>query len=60
MLAHGLTAAAASDVAWALNGPEVFQLLATQRGWSPVRYERWLAETLTALLIALRAPTGPT
>jgi AcrR family transcriptional regulator len=60
MLAPGLSAAAASDVAWALNGPEVYQLLVTRRGWSSERYEHWLAETLTALLIAPRTPTGPT
>ena len=56
MLRPGLSAAAASDVTWALNGPEIYQLLVTRRGWSPVRYERWLAETLTAQLIAPATP----
>jgi hypothetical protein len=28
----------------------MFRLLVDDRGWSAVRYERWLAETLTAQL----------
>ncbi len=58
MLRPGLSAAAASDVIWALNGPEVYQLLVTRRGWSAVRYERWLAETFAAQLIAPATPDG--
>ncbi len=42
---------AAADVLWTLNHPDVWQLLVVQRGWTPERYERWLAETTTALLV---------
>ena len=35
----------AADIVWATNAPELYQLLVSQRGWSPERYERFLAET---------------
>lgn len=33
----------AADVLWVLHHPAVWQLLVCARGWSPERYERWLA-----------------
>jgi AcrR family transcriptional regulator len=42
----------AADIVWATNAPELYQLLARQRGWSPERYERFLADTWERLLLA--------
>jgi AcrR family transcriptional regulator len=39
-----------SDGIWAVVSVEVFQLLVERAGWSPRRYEQWLAETLARLL----------
>ena len=30
----------AADIVWATNATEMYQLLVTQRGWTPQRYER--------------------
>ena len=42
----------AADIIWATNSPELYQLLVTQRGWSPERYERFLADSWRRLLLA--------
>jgi AcrR family transcriptional regulator len=42
----------AADIIWATNAPELYQLLVTQRGWSPERYEHFLADTWRRLLLA--------
>jgi AcrR family transcriptional regulator len=42
----------AADIVWATNAPEVYQLLVGQRGWSPERYELFLADTWRRLLLA--------
>jgi AcrR family transcriptional regulator len=42
----------AADIVWATNSPELYQLLVNQRGWSPERYELFLAETWQRLLLA--------
>jgi len=42
----------APDIIWATNAPELYQLLVGQRGWSPDRYERFLADTWRRLLLA--------
>jgi AcrR family transcriptional regulator len=42
----------AADIVWATNAPELYQLLAGQRGWSPRRYERFLADSWHRLLLA--------
>ncbi|MGB6581506.1 MAG: helix-turn-helix domain-containing protein [Streptosporangiaceae bacterium] len=41
----------AADVVWATNSAEMYQLLVGQRGWSPQRYERFLADTWRRLLL---------
>ncbi|WP_226344044.1 TetR/AcrR family transcriptional regulator [Agilicoccus flavus] len=51
-LAPGVRPRAAADVVHALMSPEVYRLLVVERGWSPARYERWLAATLAAQLLA--------
>jgi hypothetical protein len=42
----------AADIVWATNAAEMYQLLVGQRGWSPQRYERFLAYTWRRLLLA--------
>jgi AcrR family transcriptional regulator len=42
----------AADIIWATNAPELYLLLVSQRGWSPERYERFLADTWRRLLLA--------
>jgi len=42
----------AADIVWATNAPELYQLLAGQRGWSPERYEHFLADAWRRLLLA--------
>jgi AcrR family transcriptional regulator len=38
------------DAVWAIASPEVFAKLVLDRGWSLRSYERWLVDTVTALL----------
>jgi len=42
----------AADIVWATNAPELYQLLVSQRGWSPERYEHFLADAWRRLLLA--------
>ena len=42
----------AADIIWATNAPELYQLLVGQRGWTPERYEHFLADTWRRLLLA--------
>jgi len=42
----------AADIVWATNAPELYQLLTGQRGWSPERYEHFLADAWRRLLLA--------
>ena len=42
----------AADIVRATNAAEMYQLLVGQRGWSPQRYERFLADTWRRLLLA--------
>jgi hypothetical protein len=41
----------AADIVWATNAPELYQLLVAQRGWTPDRYEDFLADTWQRLLL---------
>ena len=43
----------ARDLLWTYNSPELYELLVLQRGWTPQRYGRWLADALTAALLPL-------
>jgi hypothetical protein len=38
------------DGLWAVLSMEVYQLLVERAGWSPARYEAWLADTIVRLL----------
>jgi AcrR family transcriptional regulator len=47
----GPTVDEALDITLALTLPEVYRTLVVERGWSPSRYETWLAESLAAQLL---------
>ena len=50
----------AADTIHALASPEVYRLLAIDRGWPPARYQEWLAATLIGqLLPAVPHPAAP-
>jgi len=51
-LKPGLRIDRAADLLWAINNPDVWQLLVVRRGWSPAAYERWAAEQACAQLLA--------
>jgi AcrR family transcriptional regulator len=42
----------AADIVWATNSPELYLLLVGERGWTPERYEAWLASAWERLLLA--------
>jgi AcrR family transcriptional regulator len=50
-LRRGLSVDDAADVIWATNSAELYVLLTVDRGWSPARYERWLADSWVRLLL---------
>ncbi len=51
-LAPGLTAAEATDLLWALGGPDVFRLLIGERGWTRERFRERIARTLEGVLFS--------
>jgi AcrR family transcriptional regulator len=51
-LRPGLGINEAADTVWVMNSAELYVLLTVERGWSPSRYERWLADSWTRLLLA--------
>lgn len=55
-LRPGLKEQDAADIIHALMSPELYRLLVIDRGWTPGRYEQWLAEALAAQLL----PAAPT
>jgi AcrR family transcriptional regulator len=57
-LRRGLTVDRATDILWVLNHPNTWQLLVTQRGWTPEQYEQWVGDTASAQLLPPRRP-GP-
>ncbi|MCA1678500.1 MAG: TetR/AcrR family transcriptional regulator [Actinobacteria bacterium] len=50
-LAPGIDTRTATDLLWALSTEELFRELVDERGWSPGRFEQWLARTLVAQLL---------
>ncbi len=50
-LRRGLSIEQAADIVWATNSAELFVLFTVDRGWSPRRYERWLADSWCRLLL---------
>ncbi len=47
-----LTIDGVADTLWALNSPEMYVLLTTERGWTPERFRHWLADTWQHVLLA--------
>ena len=41
-----------AETVWVTNSPDVYQLLVEDRGWSPARYQQWLADSWRRLLLA--------
>jgi AcrR family transcriptional regulator len=50
-LRPGTTRATARDMLWTYNSAEIYELLVIERGWSPRRYGRWVADALVAALL---------
>lgn len=50
-LRPGLNVQEVADVIWSMNSPEYYLLLVEERGWSPYRFERWLATAWVRLLL---------
>ena len=50
-LGDGVDERTAVDVLWALANEEIYRELVVERGWTPARYERWLAKTLISQLL---------
>ena len=56
---EGVSLDDAADTVWATNSPELYLLLTGERGWAPERYERWLVDTWSRLLLPDVAPGRP-
>jgi hypothetical protein len=50
-LRAGVTTNEARDVLWMHNSLEAWDLLVTQRKWSPKRYGRWIGQQLVSALL---------
>lgn len=50
-LRAGLSVDAAADTVWLMNSSDVYVLLTVDRGWSPQRFERWLAASWKRLIL---------
>jgi AcrR family transcriptional regulator len=50
-LVESLTPERAVDICYALLGPEMYNLLVTERGWTPEQWERWAYDGLCCHLI---------
>jgi AcrR family transcriptional regulator len=51
-LRPGLDHRTARDIFWMLTGGDVYRMLVRERGWSPRKYQDWLADTLVHILLA--------
>jgi AcrR family transcriptional regulator len=51
-LRAGLSSEVAAETVFTITSPEVFRLLTVDLRWPAARYEDWLSETLTRLLLA--------
>jgi AcrR family transcriptional regulator len=49
-LVDGLTQRKATDLLWALSGPDVFRLFVVERGWSRQQLQAWLIAELERML----------
>ena len=51
-LRAGVSFEDARDILWTYNAAEWYELLVLRRGWDPDRYGRWIADALSAALLA--------
>src|SRR6516164_1771291 len=51
-LRPGLSHKTARDIFWMLTGGDVYRMLVRERGWSPQKYQYWLADTLVHSLLS--------
>jgi hypothetical protein len=51
-LRGGMSVEDAAETVWAVTSAEVHHLLTVDREWSGERYEAWLRDTLTRLLLS--------
>jgi AcrR family transcriptional regulator len=47
---------AARDLFWMFTSRDIFRMLVRERGWSPQKYETWLADTLITTLMTSAKP----
>src|SRR6266540_5134695 len=50
-LRPGLDVDRGADLLWALNHPNLWQLLVGDRGWTPDEYEKWLGDVVCSQLL---------
>jgi AcrR family transcriptional regulator len=50
-LRPGITVSEAADILWTYSSPELYDLLARQRGWTAERYGQFVAQALIAALL---------
>jgi AcrR family transcriptional regulator len=53
-LRPGITVSQAADILWAYSSPELYDLLAQQRGWPAEQYGRFVGQALIAALLPRR------
>jgi AcrR family transcriptional regulator len=56
-LRPGLGHRTARDIFWMLTGRDVYRMLMRERGWSPQKYQNWLADTLVHSLLSPARPS---
>ena len=52
-LRQGLKYSAARDILWMLTSRDVYRMLVRERGWSPQKYQDWLADALVRSLLTV-------
>ncbi len=57
-LAPGMPPRTATDILWTYSNEELYRELVHERGWSPDRFERWLALTLRDQLLGEHPTPG--
>src|SRR6266852_4226240 len=55
-LRTGLNHRTARDIFWTFTGRDVYRMLVRERGWSPQKYQDWLADTLVRSLLTPGRP----
>jgi AcrR family transcriptional regulator len=56
-LRPGLDQRTARDIFWMLTGGDVYRMLVCARGWSPQKYQDWLADALVHSLLTSAGPS---